>query len=60
MVSVNLHNGFFGSFSGGGTWPSGQRSALASQRSRTGSKFSGGSEITFRSDLPLTAGGGSM
>jgi hypothetical protein len=44
---------------GGGTWPSGERGAPASRRSQS-SNPSGGSELTFRSDLLLTARGGSV
>jgi hypothetical protein len=54
---------FFGAdefVSRGGTWPSGQRGALyASIPKITCPNPSGGSELTFRYDLLLTARGGS-
>jgi hypothetical protein len=45
---------------GGGTWPSGQRSALACRRFGRFKRQLWQSDSTFRSDLLLTARGSSM
>jgi hypothetical protein len=58
-MSMSLFGLFSEFFSvGGGTFPSGQRGALAVPK-LAGSSPSGVKESTFRSDLLLTAGGSS-